>query len=75
MKWKEMLIHTIGVVAGVESSGLVLSGELRDMELTDEGDCVEQFPNMETFPNSFSSSDSLSASCTAASSELDLVQS
>lgn len=70
-----MVIHTISVVAGLKSSVLVLSGELRDMELTDEGDCVEQFPKMETFPNSFCSSDSLSGSCIVASFELDLVQS
>lgn len=68
-----MLVHTLGVVAGVESSVFAFSGELSDMELSDKGDCVDPFPKLETFIDSFCSSDSLSGSCVVSSWGSDLV--
>lgn len=62
-------VHTVGVVLGVGSS--LFSGELSDEELTEEFDIMDLFPKLETFPDSFCSSSSLSESCVVSSSEID----
>lgn len=67
----QQLERTVGVEAGVGSS--VFWGELSDEELTDEFDNVDLFPWLETFPDSFCSSASLSKSCVESSCEMDAV--
>ncbi len=66
-------VRTVGVVVGVGSSAMDFSGELSDEELTDEADSMDLFPKLETFPDSFSSSGSLSESCDVSSCEMDAV--
>lgn len=67
----QQLERTVGVEAGVASS--VFWGELSDEELTDEFDNVDLFPWLETFPDSFCSSASLSKSCVESSCEMGAV--
>lgn len=57
----------------VGSSDLDFSGELSDMELTDETDSMDLFPKLDTFPDSFCSSCSLSDSCVVSSCKIDAV--
>lgn len=64
-------VHTDCVVVGVGSS--LFSGELSHEELTDGDDSMDRSPKLETFPDSFCSSGSLSESCVVSSSEIDAV--
>lgn len=63
------VVHTVGV----GSSVLDFSGELSDMELTDETDSMDLFPKLDTFPDSFCSSCSPSDSCVVSSCKIDAV--
>lgn len=69
---KSNIRHTVGVEVGVGSSVLDFSGELSDMELTDETDSMDLFPKLETFPDSSCSSGSLSESCVVSTCEMDV---
>ncbi|TNN66767.1 hypothetical protein EYF80_023009 [Liparis tanakae] len=52
---------------------LDFSGEPSDVELTDDTDSMDWFAKLETFPDSSSSSGSLSEFCVESSCELDAV--